>query len=84
MPDVVWASNERLAVLLDEAGHLTGAPELAVEVLSVKKMSAGIEKLNSSFTHREGVLDCRLAFATSFRSPTRKCHTGIGGNAAEQ
>jgi len=34
MPDVVWASNERLAVLLDEAGHLTGAPELAVEVLS--------------------------------------------------
>ena len=34
IPDVVWASNERLAVLLDEAGHLTGAPELAVEVLS--------------------------------------------------
>ena len=32
--DVVWASNERLAVLLDEAGHLTGAPELVVEVLS--------------------------------------------------
>lgn len=25
IPDVVWASNERLAVLLDEAGHLTGA-----------------------------------------------------------
>ncbi len=34
IPDVVWASNERLAVLLDEAGHLTGAPELVVEVLS--------------------------------------------------
>ncbi len=34
MPDVVWASNERLALLLDEAGHLTGAPELVVEVLS--------------------------------------------------
>ena len=34
IPDVVWASNERLAILLDEAGHLTAAPELIVEVLS--------------------------------------------------
>ena len=34
IPDVVWVSSERLAVLLDEAGHLLGAPELAVEVLS--------------------------------------------------
>ncbi len=34
IPDVVWASNERLAVLLNESGHLTGAPELVVEVLS--------------------------------------------------
>jgi len=34
IPDVVWASHERLAVLLDEAGHLTAAPELVVEVLS--------------------------------------------------
>lgn len=33
-PDVIWISNERLATLLDEAGHLTGAPELVVEVLS--------------------------------------------------
>src|SRR5918911_189456 len=33
-PDVVWISNERLAALMDEAGHLTGAPELVVEVLS--------------------------------------------------
>ncbi|NJN57199.1 MAG: Uma2 family endonuclease [Leptolyngbyaceae cyanobacterium SL_5_9] len=34
IPDVVWASKERLAMLLDEAEHLTGAPELIVEVLS--------------------------------------------------
>lgn len=34
VPDVVWISHERLAALLDEAGHVTGAPELAVEVLS--------------------------------------------------
>ncbi len=34
IPDVVWVSKERLAILLDEAGHLTGAPELVVEVLT--------------------------------------------------
>ena len=34
IPDVVWVSRERLATLRDEAGHLTGAPELVVEVLS--------------------------------------------------
>ena len=33
-PDVIWISNERLDILLDESGHLTGAPELVVEVLS--------------------------------------------------
>lgn len=37
IPDVVWASNERLEVLMDEAEHLTGAPELVVEVLSPGK-----------------------------------------------
>jgi len=31
---VVWISQQRLAVLEDEAGHLTGFPELIVEVLS--------------------------------------------------
>lgn len=34
IPDVVWASRERLDALLDDDGHLTGAPELVVEVLS--------------------------------------------------
>lgn len=34
IPDVVWISEERLATLMDDAGHLTGAPELVVEVLS--------------------------------------------------
>lgn len=37
IPDVVWVSNERLERLLDEAGHLTAAPELVVEVLSLGK-----------------------------------------------
>lgn len=34
IPDVVWASNERIETLMDESGHFTGAPELMVEVLS--------------------------------------------------
>ncbi|MDJ0797308.1 MAG: Uma2 family endonuclease [Calothrix sp. MO_167.B12] len=34
IPDVVWISKERLAAGLDNAGHLTVAPELVIEVLS--------------------------------------------------
>ena len=34
IPDVVWVSHERLALIEDQAGHLTGFPELVVEVLS--------------------------------------------------
>ena len=34
IPDVVWVSQERLNLLLDDAEHLTGSPELVVEVLS--------------------------------------------------
>lgn len=34
IPDIVWVSHAKLATLLDEDGHLTGAPELIVEVLS--------------------------------------------------
>ncbi len=31
---MVWVSKERFTALIDDAGHLTGAPDLAVEVLS--------------------------------------------------
>ncbi|NET48946.1 MAG: Uma2 family endonuclease [Merismopedia sp. SIO2A8] len=34
IPDVVWVSTERLSQLLDPSGHLTGSPDLVVEVLS--------------------------------------------------
>lgn len=34
VPDVAWIAAERLAVLVDDAGHLTAAPDLVVEVLS--------------------------------------------------
>ena len=51
IPDVVWANNERLAILLDDAGHLTAAPELVVEVLSSSVENGEIEKRNLNFTH---------------------------------
>jgi Uma2 family endonuclease len=34
IPDLVWVSRERLVGMLDDAGHLQGAPELVIEVLS--------------------------------------------------
>jgi len=39
IPDVVWVSRERLAQIEDEAGHLIGAPELVIEVLSPGKQN---------------------------------------------
>ncbi|MDJ1182147.1 Uma2 family endonuclease [Roseofilum casamattae] len=34
IPDLVWISQEKLNNCMDEAGHLTDAPELVIEVLS--------------------------------------------------
>lgn len=34
IPDVVWVRKETYSQIIDEQGHLTGAPELIVEVLS--------------------------------------------------
>jgi Uma2 family endonuclease len=34
IPDAIWISVERMERFLDESGHLTGAPELVVEILS--------------------------------------------------
>lgn len=36
IPDLIWIGNERLEFCVNESGHLTGAPELVVEVLSQK------------------------------------------------
>ncbi|PSF39369.1 hypothetical protein C7H19_00860 [Aphanothece hegewaldii CCALA 016] len=37
IPDLIWVSKERLEQVIDDAGHLTGAPELVIEVLSPGK-----------------------------------------------
>ena len=34
IPDVVWISKEKYEALIDKSGHLMGAPEIAIEVLS--------------------------------------------------
>lgn len=44
IPDVVWISPERLANGVDEAGHLTVAPELMIEVLSPGELNEQRDK----------------------------------------
>jgi Uma2 family endonuclease len=44
IPDLVWISQERLANIEDEAGHLLGAPELVIEVLSPGKNNESRDK----------------------------------------
>ena len=44
IPDVVWVSKERLENIEDEAGHLVGAPELVIEVLSPGKQNERRDK----------------------------------------
>jgi Uma2 family endonuclease len=44
IPDVVWIGKERLANGIDEAGHLTVAPELVVEVLSPGELNEQRDK----------------------------------------
>ncbi|NUN65524.1 Uma2 family endonuclease [Pseudanabaena biceps] len=34
IPDVVWVNKEKYETLIDNSGHLLGAPDLAIEVLS--------------------------------------------------
>ncbi len=44
IPDVVWASKERLDKGIDNAGHFTIAPELVVEVLSAGEQNEQRDK----------------------------------------
>jgi Uma2 family endonuclease len=73
IPDVVWVSKERLAVLLDEAEHLTGAPELIVEVLSLGEENERRDrevklKLYATQGVREyWIVDCRLQQVQVYR-----------------
>lgn len=62
IPDVVWVSNERLSRLLDETGHLTGAPELVVEVLPYGGQNEDQDrKLKRKLYESRGVLEYWIA-----------------------
>ena len=62
IPDVVWASNQRLELLMDEAEHLTGAPELVVEVLSPgKENKQRDEQLKLKLYSQQGVQEYWIA-----------------------
>lgn len=62
IPDVVWISNERLSKLMDDAGHLAGAPELVVEVLSYGGQNEDRDrKLKLKLYESRGVLEYWIA-----------------------
>jgi Uma2 family endonuclease len=62
IPDVVWISNDRLSKLMDDAGHLTGAPELVVEVLSYGAQNEDRDrKLKLKLYESRGVLEYWIA-----------------------
>lgn len=80
IPDVVWASCARLEALLDDAEHLTGAPELIVEVLSpgvdnerrdreVKLKLYALQGLQEYW-----IVDARLRQVQLFRRQTATLH----------
>jgi len=45
IPDVVWVSKEKYEALIDESGHLLGAPDLAIEILSSGKENERRDRL---------------------------------------
>ncbi len=53
IPDLIWISHDRLALIEDEAGHFTAAPELIVEVLSFGKENEKRSCLRHGFAERE-------------------------------
>ena len=58
IPDVVWISRDRLRRLEDRAGHLRGAPELAIEILSGGAENERRDRdVNLGLYSRQGVLE---------------------------
>jgi len=56
IPDVIWISRERLATIVDDEGHLTGAPELIVEVLSAGSTNERRDACGAAYAEREAKL----------------------------
>ena len=43
-PDLIWASHERLEIILDEDGKFYAAPELVIEIVSPGSVNAGRDR----------------------------------------
>ncbi|MBD2041571.1 Uma2 family endonuclease [Microcoleus sp. FACHB-672] len=77
-PDVIWISNERLALLVDDSGHLTDAPELVVEVLSLGKENerrdreAKLKLYSSRGVQEYWIVDWRLQKVEIYRRESAK------------
>jgi Uma2 family endonuclease len=73
IPDVVWVSRRRLALLADDAGHLQGAPELIVEVLSPgatnerRDRAAKLKLYSTQGVQEYWILDWRLQTVAVYR-----------------
>jgi len=62
IPDVVWVSKDRYNSLIDQAGHLLGAPELVIEVLSAGKENERRDReLKLKLYSSRGVLEYWIA-----------------------
>ncbi len=62
IPDVIWVSKERYDSLIDQAGHLLGAPELVIEVLSSGKENERRDReLKLKLYSSRGVLEYWIA-----------------------
>jgi Uma2 family endonuclease len=77
IPDLVWISQERLATALDDAGHLTVAPELIVEVLSPgvdnerRDRETKLKLYTSRGVQEYWILDWRLKQVEVYRRQSR-------------
>ena len=58
IPDLVWISKENLEAIIDEKGHLQGAPELVVEVVSQGKQNQQKDReIKLELYSNQGVLE---------------------------
>jgi Uma2 family endonuclease len=80
IPDVVWVSRERMARIVDDAGHLRGAPELVVEVLSPgasnerRDREAKLKLYSVQGVHEYWIVDWRAQTVVVYRRQEAQLH----------
>jgi Uma2 family endonuclease len=62
IPDVLWISKEKYEILIDASGHLLGAPDIAIEVLSSGKENEKRDReIKLKLYSSQGVLEYWIA-----------------------